>query len=161
MRDEDQMECEDKDFSVPLTFISKGQRVLSPADSSSSDEGGHKTSRRQIAVALKETVGPEASTHHDFFDEPPAPDTNDAATDQEQEYRMWVERETNRLRDEITVRAKYDLDMARTAQQRKMTDEELAEMRKNHPVKKGKMGYMQKYYHKGAYSVDGDRATEL
>jgi microfibrillar-associated protein 1 len=155
-----------KAFDVPLTFVSKSQRQTVPLDSSDSDAEaeGRRAESLRLAQEVLDAV-PEAPTPaDDIFHEPPAPDTNDTLSDPTNEYNLWVGREIDRVRAEILIEARYALDVARTARAKQMSDDQLREARSgDQPRPRGHMRYMQKYYHKGAYSVDegNARAQEM
>ena len=161
------MSCDEEDetFELDLSFVAKNDRKTAVNVTSSSEDENEARARRKEAKRLaKEAIRNDVeqlNNETEFFAEPPAPDTNDTKTDQDEEYRLWVEREIERIRQEIMIKARYDLDAANTAKRRQMTDKELESMkeRKN----RGHMKYMQKYYHKGAYmrGDEDERAQEL
>lgn len=96
------------------------------------------------------------------FEEPDAPDTNDFEANQDEEYALWVEREVARIRKEKNNDAWTQFEIAKTLQRKQMTSEELIEMHQQNKKERGHMKFYQKYYHKGAFSIDeSDKTTEL
>jgi microfibrillar-associated protein 1 len=166
MSDESYSGEDEPALDIPLSFVSKASRKTLPADSDSDSDSANVARKQESIRMAKEAISHEpvaATPDSDIFHEPPAPDTNDAAADQDREYGLWVERETQRLRAEITVQARYDLDAANSARRKRMSDHELAGLRTRSAQRRGRMKYMQKYFHRGAYSVDeaNPRAAEL
>jgi microfibrillar-associated protein 1 len=161
MSDEDD-ESGDGDFDVPLVFVSKAERRPAAASSSDSDSASRKSESVRMAKAAVEAAAPAAPSDCDRFREPPAPDANDSAADAGAEYRLWLAREVRRLRDELRAEADFARDAAATARLKRATDAELEAVRA-HARPRGRMRYMQKYYHRGAFSAGatGDRAEQL
>lgn len=154
-------------FDIELTFVSRNDREPLPQASSSSDDEAEARARRKhskmLAMeAIRQDQEQPTNDEEIIFGEPQAPDTNDTHCSQEEEYKLWVEREVERLRREIRVQADYDFGVAMAQKRRMMEDRELKQFRQEQ--EKRHMKYMQKYYHKGAYSVvddDNERAKEL
>jgi microfibrillar-associated protein 1 len=151
------------DFDIPLEFVSKAQRQLVASSSSSDcDSPSRKSESVRMAKAALQMGPPVAATDSDLFHEPPAPDTNDSLADESSEYRFWVARELQRLRDELRVEAEFARDAATTARLKRTVDSQLEAIR-SQTKPRGKMRYMQKYYHKGAFaaSATSDHAKQL
>ena len=155
-------EEDDSRFDLELAFVAKDKRKTVQVEESSDSEIEARMRRREAKKLAKEAIKndvEEVTEEVDVFAEPPAPDTNDTLADQEEEYRLWVEREIERIRQEILIKARFDLDAAKTAQRRKMTDKELVPEEKK---QRGHMKYMQKYHHRGAYiRDDSEQAREI
>ncbi|OHS96591.1 hypothetical protein TRFO_37224 [Tritrichomonas foetus] len=161
------------DESIPdeidISFVCKNQRNTLQKDESSSSENEEEIKKRKkdskrLAKEAANRIDTESEDDIEPWSEPQAPDTNDATADPEEEYKLWVEREVSRLRAEITVGANITLDQARTRQQKLMSDAELAQLKaEKNPKKKEHMQFMQKYFHKGAFTIaeDNPRAQEL
>jgi microfibrillar-associated protein 1 len=115
-----------------------------------------------MAKAALQAAPSAAPSDSDLFHEPPAPDTNDSLADQDSEYRFWVAREVQRLRDELRVEAEFVRDAATTTRLKRTADAELEALRAR-AKPRGHMRYMQKYYHRGAFAagVASARAEEL
>lgn len=93
-------------------------------------------------------------------------DTDDL--DPEAEMAAWKLRELKRIkRDreaiEATEREREELDRRKnlTEEERREEDDEYIAKQKEEKESKGKMGYMQKYYHKGAFFQDDAKAEGL
>ena len=155
-------EEEEGRFDIELSFVAKENRKSLVEEELSDSEGEARERRKEAKRLAKEAIKMDTTPEveeTDVFAEPPAPDTNDTLADQEEEYKMWVGREIERIRQEILIKARFDLDAAQTAQRRKMSDKEIVTQPKR---EKGHMKYMQKYHHKGAYIRDDDeKAREL
>ena len=85
------------------------------------------------------------------------PDDEDLADDEEFEH--WKIRELKRLQDIFRARAEAELEKAEKLRRSKMTEEELEEENRKLGLKeslrpKGKMEFMQKYFHPGAFYQD-------
>ncbi len=93
-------------------------------------------------------------------------DTDDV--DPEAEYAAWKLRELKRIkreREAIEEREKEREEIERrknlTEEERKAEDDEFIARQKEEKEGKGKIGYMQKYYHKGAFFQDDAQAAGL
>lgn len=162
---------------IEISFVSKNKRLTQKKSESESDENENeedikKRKKESNKIAKKIAKQQTSSDTEDYepWSEPPAPDANDAKANPDVEYKLWVEREVNRIREEILVEAKVAYDAAKTRQQKLMTDIELAKIKakndKERRANRGHMQYMQKYYHVGAFSSiiskeQNERAQEL
>ena len=97
-------------------------------------------------------------------------DTDDL--DPELEHQQWVARELARVKRSREALEKREAEIAEVERRREMTsaereaeDMEKIEKQKEERMGKGKMGYMQRYHHKGAFfgdfAEDDERAKEL
>lgn len=90
-------------------------------------------------------------------------DTDDPAT-QDEEYEKWAVRELTRIKRDRDEREEKLRELAETERRRKLTPEELAaedklleaQGLKVFRKEKRKLGFMQKYYHKGVFFMDED-----
>ena len=156
---------------LDITFRAKNERSTLPRASSDSSEEDIDEQKKRIKESkklAKEAIKRQETESDDEnlepWSEPPAPLANDAAADPDEEYRLWVAREVERLRGEIMVKARVVYDEAKTKLQKEMSDAELAKLKKkNRPKKRGKMKFMQKYYTVGGFTIaaDNPRAKEL
>lgn len=163
---------------IEIKFVGKNQRSTlkkseSDSDDEENDEEEIKKRKRESNKLAKEAAKQESSSEPEDFEpwsEPRAPEANDAKANQDVEYGLWVEREVQRLRDEVLIEAKIALDAAKTRQQKLMSDMELAKIKakseRERRENRGHMQYMQKYYHVGAFSSmvnmeQNERAREL
>lgn len=114
---------------------------------------------RKIA---KEEIVDETAGQLVPFEEPEAPDTNDFESNQDEEYALWVDREVERIRKEKNNDAWTQYEIAKTNQRKHMSSEQLIEIHQQNQKEKGHMKFYQKYYHKGAFSIDeSEKAEEL
>lgn len=168
----DYSDYSDCDSAPPITlsYVSEGDRsarIREESSQSSDDDRDAKQRKKEISKLAKkaaESDDPSSEEANDPFYDPPAPDTNDFLLDQDEEYRLWAERETQRLRDELRAVAQEARDRAVTRKQSAMSDIELAKLkREQRPRQRGHMKFMQKYYHVGAFQIGSDtaRAQEL
>jgi len=86
------------------------------------------------------------------------PDDTDGINEEE-ERKAWALRELRRLkRDQEKQQAEED-EKAEVEKRRTMTDDEIAALNRRKPEKdRGKMKFLQKYFHKGAFYQDNDHA---
>ncbi|KAI1328772.1 splicing factor, Prp19-binding domain-containing protein [Xylariaceae sp. FL0255] len=103
----------------------------------------------------------------DLVDEEEDVDTEDDV-DPEAEYAAWKLRELKRIkreRDAIVAREKEQEEVDRrrnlTEDERRAEDEAYLAQQKEEKDGKGKMSYMQKYFHKGAFFQDDETAESL
>jgi microfibrillar-associated protein 1 len=119
--------------------------------------------RQKIASVLQH----EQEGGSDAEETDPMPDDNDDA-DEAAMYEAWKIRELRRIKREFDARAKIKADKADIERRRKMTDAEIAEedqnafKNKKDGMKEEKWGFMQKYYHRGAFFQDtNDEGTGM
>ena len=169
--DDDDDEEEEEDIPAQtFKFVPKNNRITSlnqsnEEDNSSEEERERKREKKKskkLARKIASIVDVASDDEGDPLSEPDPPDTNDATADHDKEYAEWVQRETNRLREEIMQEATVALAMAKTEFQRRMSDSELEELKASKVKPKEHMKFMQKYYHKGAFAPqDVAEAEEL
>ncbi|KAH0794817.1 microfibrillar-associated protein 1 [Histomonas meleagridis] len=159
---------ESEPLNFAISFVDKDQRktIAVEETESESDESENKKRQKESRKLAKEIAKEESASDIDDIDpftDPPAPETNDFELNQEEEYKLWVEREIGRLKDELRLVAQVAYDAAKTKQQQSMSDLELAKLKKQHKKKRGHMKLMQKYYHVGAFTKNttSERAQEL
>lgn len=157
---------DDQEDEFEIKFVSKNQRTNfrapnTDSESEEEDEIDRKKRRKESKRLANEAMKNEVSSDQEEIEplsEPPAPDSSDAKANAELQYTLWVEREIQRLRDEVMVEAKVALDQARNRRQQKMTDRELAIIKEKHEREKkanrGRMKFMQKYFHRGVFSAN-------
>ena len=175
--DYSESEPNENDDPIPISFVNKHQRTTLKKSESESEyeenENDIKKRKKESNKIAKEVAKQETSSESEEFEpwsEPHAPEANDAKANQDVEYKLWVEREVKRLREEILVEARVAYDAAKTRQQKLMSEIELAKIKakndKERRANRGHMQYMQKYYHVGAFSSmvnmeQNERAREL
>ncbi|KAI1432660.1 splicing factor, Prp19-binding domain-containing protein [Xylaria sp. CBS 124048] len=117
----------------------------------------------------KDAVARAAGKKHwdDLIDEEEDVDTEDDK-DPEAEYAAWKLRELKRIkreRETIETREKEREEVERrrnlTEEERKAEDEAFLARQKDEKDAKGKMSYMQKYFHRGAFYQDDEVAESL
>lgn len=150
------MEDEDE---FALEFVPKSKRKVQPSSESETEENEAEIKKRKKesnkkAKQIANQVEEENIDDLEPFQEPDAPETNDTLVDQDIEYKLWVDREISRIRQEVIEVAQYALDEANTRKLKQMKDAELEALKRENKPQKGHMKYMQKYYHAGAYSND-------
>ncbi|KAI0197052.1 micro-fibrillar-associated protein 1 [Xylaria flabelliformis] len=104
----------------------------------------------------------------DLVDEEDDVDTNDDDENPEAEYAAWKLRELRRIkreREAIEAREKEREEVERrrhlTDEERRAEDEAFLARQKEEKDGKGKMAYMQKYFHRGAFYQDDEAAESL
>jgi len=86
------------------------------------------------------------------------PDDTDGINEDE-EIKAWKLRELRRMKREQDFREHHKKEQEEIEKRRNMTDEEIAALNRNKPEKeRGKMRFLQKYFHKGAFFQDEDHA---
>lgn len=160
-------------------FIKKDKRGASAAavDTRSEEQRLAEEAARQQKAAdeiveeqiRKDAAAKAAGKKHwddEDEDEDDVDDTDDL--DPEAEMAAWKLRELKRIkRDreaiEAAEREREELDRRKnlTEEERKAEDDEFIAKQKEDKESKGKMGYMQKYYHKGAFFQDDAKAEGL
>ncbi|PRP73208.1 hypothetical protein PROFUN_03522 [Planoprotostelium fungivorum] len=88
---------------------------------------------------------------------------SDGDGDPTEEYEAWKLRELMRIKTEREEKAAEEAEKAELERRRTLTDEQIREEDKEKlaPKEKGKMKFMQKYYHKGAYFRSFDEKDEI
>jgi microfibrillar-associated protein 1 len=179
-------EVEDSEEEVPRrvlmrpTFIKKDKRnnaAAAAADTRPEEEIlAEEEARRKAAadeiveeqirkdIAAKEAGKKNWDDEEDVTDE--VDDTDDI--DPEAEYAAWKLRELKRIkRDRVAIeekeREREEIERRRNLaeEERKAEDDEFISKQKEERDGKGKMSYMQKYYHKGAFFQDDAKAEGL
>lgn len=160
------------------TFIKKDKRnggVAKVAEKTEEDLVAQEEERRRKAAdeiveeqIRKDIAAKEAGKKNwdDEEEEDEVDDTDDV--DPEAEYAAWKLRELKRIkrdREAIEEREKELAEIERrknlTEEERKAEDDEFIAKQKEEKEGKGKMAYMQKYYHKGAFFQDDLKAEGL
>ena len=165
---EDSDEEEEYETVPQFKFVPKSTRVTNTAHSDEeTDTDEEKTKKREkkkskkLARKLASTVDVASDNEADPLSEPDPPfDTSDAKANHDAEYAEWVQRETNRLREELVQEASLALAAAKTELQRRMSDSELELLKASKAKPKEYMKFMQKYYHKGAFVPQGVAEAE-
>lgn len=156
----------EKKFSRPMpkpVFLSPTDRLHS-AGGAVDEDGETAEESRQIARSI---VGAERSADHrspeerrvagTTFDINSVDDTD--GLDEAEELEKWREREAIRIRWELAVGEKWAIERAEAKQRRSMTDPERAALDAQKQQERaavdeagsGSYGFLQKYYHKGAF----------
>ncbi|KAG8631135.1 hypothetical protein KVT40_000275 [Elsinoe batatas] len=180
--DEDESDSEDdyssasstrRRFTAP-TFVKKGQRPRSntqqPHDADPDESERRRLAKadellqqqialaaRERALASKEWDADDAGLHLSDVD-----DTDDL--DPAAEHAAWTLRELKRIKRErlaieTTEKEREEVERRRnlTAEEREAEDREFIDKQKSEREGRGQMGFMQKYFHKGAFfQDDGD-----
>lgn len=162
------------------TFIKKDKRNNAPAaaqDTRTEEEQAAAEEARKKAAAdeiveeqirrdLEAKAAGKKNWDDEEEDEDEVDDTDDL--DPEAEHAAWKLRELKRIkrdREAIEEREKELEEIERrknlTAEERAAEDEEFLAKQKEERDAKGKMSYMQKYYHKGAFFQDDSKAQGL
>eukprot|EP00730_Choanoeca_flexa_P014026 TRINITY_DN5978_c0_g1_i1.p1 TRINITY_DN5978_c0_g1~~TRINITY_DN5978_c0_g1_i1.p1 ORF type:complete len:484 (+),score=130.57 TRINITY_DN5978_c0_g1_i1:81-1532(+) len=87
-------------------------------------------------------------------------DDDDENANQEEEFELWKVRELKRLKRDREIRERLEREKLETDKVHEMTDAEREEYFKANPklvtnqAERGKMSFMQKYYHRGAFFMD-------
>ena len=91
-------------------------------------------------------------------------DTDDEANEEE-EYDKWRLRELKRIKRDREARVRLEREKADTLQRRGMSDKEVMEenarLGRGQKGERAKMGFMQKYHHKGAYFMENDESGKF
>ena len=123
--DYSESEPNENDDPIPISFVNKHQRTTLKKSESESEyeenENDIKKRKKESNKIAKEVAKQETSSESEEFEpwsEPHAPEANDAKANQDVEYKLWVEREVKRLREEILVEARVAYDAAKTRQQK-------------------------------------------
>ncbi|ROV89582.1 hypothetical protein VMCG_09932 [Cytospora schulzeri] len=175
--DEDESSSEEEEaprrLMVRPKFISKAQRA-NPQPDPSQKEADEEAQRRADADALVEAqiqkdlaARAAGKKHWDDDSDSEAEEVDDAdGVDPEAEYAAWKLRELKRLkraREAVEAREREIAEKERrqnlTEEERAAEDEALVARQREEKEGRGKMGFMQKYYHKGAFYQD-DLKTE-
>ncbi|KAL9098856.1 MAG: hypothetical protein Q9163_005560 [Psora crenata] len=124
-----------------------------------------------IQAQLEKDAAARAAGKKDWDDDElqevePVDDTDDL--DPETERAAWKLRELKRVKREreaieIAEKEREEIERRRnlTKEEREAEDKEFLEAQKEQQEGKGKMGYMQKYFHKGAFFQDNATASDL
>lgn len=162
------------------TFIKKDKRNTitgaKPADIRTEDEIAAEEEKRKKAAAdeiveeqIRKDIAAKAAGKKNWDDEEEDDEVDDEdGIDPEAEYAAWKLRELKRIkreREAIEEREKEFEEVERrknlTEEERRREDDEFIAKQKEEKDGKGKMGFMQKYYHKGAFYQDDAEAQGL
>eukprot|EP00300_Choanocystis_sp_HF-7_P039761 c6066_g1_i2.p1 GENE.c6066_g1_i2~~c6066_g1_i2.p1 ORF type:complete len:367 (+),score=91.07 c6066_g1_i2:34-1101(+) len=126
-------------------------------------EARKQDTRSMLVQTIAEDEKARAEKELDVSDEE-LPDTDDDQ-DAETEYAAWKLRELKRIKRDQDDRERIKRERDEVERWRNMTEEErkLEDMKNPKPSKapKGKMKYMQKYYHKGVFYQDDEGVAKL
>ncbi|MCJ1232428.1 hypothetical protein MMC14_000380 [Varicellaria rhodocarpa] len=170
--EEDESEQEKPRLLLRPTFIRKDmRRVIAPTIIDESEAQQNEKADALVQEQLEKNAAARAAgKKHWDDDEEIGGDTIDDTDglDPEAEYEAWKLREFKRVkreRDTIETAEKEreEVDRRRnlSKEERDAEDREFIEQQRNEQDSKGKMGYLQKYYHKGAFFQDDAKAEGL
>jgi microfibrillar-associated protein 1 len=133
------------------------------------EERRRKAADEIVEEQIRKDVAAKAAGKKNWDDDEEGEEVDDEDDiDPEAEYAAWKLRELKRIkreREAIEEREKELEEMERrknlTEEERKREDDEFIAKQKEEREGKGKMGYMQKYYHKGAFFQDDAKAEGL
>ncbi|KAL2075461.1 hypothetical protein VTL71DRAFT_404 [Oculimacula yallundae] len=162
------------------TFIKKDKRNAiqgnKPEDTRTEDEVAAEEEKRKKEAAdeiveeqIRKDIAARAAGKKNWDDEEALDEVDDEdGVDPDAEYAAWKLRELKRIkreREAIEEREKELEEVERrknlTEEERKREDDEFIAKQKEEKDGKGKMGFMQKYYHKGAFYQDDAEAQGL
>ena len=164
---------------IKPTFIKKDKRKLGAAkeaDLKTEEELiAEEEARRKVAAdeiveeQIRKDIAARAAGKKNWDDDEEVDEVDDTDdVEPEVEYVAWKLRELKRIKRErqaIEVREKELEEVQRrknlTEEERKREDDEFISKQKEEKEGKGKMGFMQKYYHKGAFFQDDAKAEGL
>jgi microfibrillar-associated protein 1 len=149
-------------------FISKAKRAQQPSNDVSAEEKAAEDERLRkekadamLQAQLERDAAARAAGRKDWDDEATAPEqevNTDDELDLESDKATWKLRELKRIRRERLLieeqeREREEIERRRnmTAEEREAEDREYIESQKEDLEGRGKMAYMQKYFHKGAF----------
>nr|POF14389.1 uncharacterized protein CFP56_76496 [Quercus suber] len=177
--EEDESEDEPEKTMLRPTFISKAKRAQTGAVVSNevaTQQAGEDERRRKekademLKAQLERDAAVRAAGRKAWDDDDVAPedeidDTDDL--DPEAEKASWKLRELKRVRRERLLIEEKEKELEEVERRRNMTAEEreaedkvYIEAQQKEREGKGKMGYMQKYHHKGAFFQNDDEMDE-
>ncbi|KAK9234818.1 splicing factor, Prp19-binding domain-containing protein [Lipomyces kononenkoae] len=173
--DESESEEENRVLFRPV-FVPKNKRATAEAEprlayDTTADDDARKAKKKQETLAMiEQQIRAEAAAHaiarlHEdniIANAEDIDDTDDISPLEERA--AWKLRELRRVkreRDELEQREKelQEIEMRRNMDEKDRLKEDLARVREQQEEKmknRGKMGFMQKYYHKGAFYQDMD-----
>jgi microfibrillar-associated protein 1 len=130
-----------------------------PADQRHSFQlSNHNSESSENEIDIQPSIETEKMKDN-YFEEPEAPETNDFQSNQDEEYKLWTQREIKRLEEEIRKESKKRLENLKIEEEISESEENLQTIVQS---KNSKMKFMQKYYHKGSYFEDlNERSQEL
>jgi len=162
------------------TFIKKDKRNAiagnKPVDTRTEDEIAAEEEKRKKEAAdeiveeqIRKDIAARAAGKKNWDDEEADDEVDDEdGLDPDAEYAAWKLRELKRIkreREAIEERERELEEVERrknlTEEERKREDDEFIAKQKEEKDGKGKMGFMQKYYHKGAFYQDDAEAQGL
>eukprot|EP00727_Mastigamoeba_balamuthi_P014085 m51a1_g93 hypothetical protein (470) ;mRNA; r:291361-292976 len=164
---EDEEEEEEEEWVKPQfqpTFVTKEQRILDKERAAIEEEElksiaadeerlriRQEQSKLLVAQILKEGDEREKNDALDSGPEPPSTEIEDEAA----EYALWRERELERIRFEKNEREQFQKDRLELAREEAKAAAESGEGASEDPKEHRKWQFMQKYYHRGAFFMDG------
>jgi microfibrillar-associated protein 1 len=133
------------------------------------EERRRKAADEIVEEQIRKDIAAKEAGKKNWDDEEEEDEVDDTdGLDPEAEYAAWKLRELQRIkrdRQAIEEREKELAELERrknlTAEERKAEDDEFIAKQKEEKEGKGKMAYMQKYYHKGAFFQDDLKAEGL
>eukprot|EP01029_Cantina_marsupialis_P028392 TRINITY_DN776101_c0_g1_i1.p1 TRINITY_DN776101_c0_g1~~TRINITY_DN776101_c0_g1_i1.p1 ORF type:complete len:503 (+),score=191.54 TRINITY_DN776101_c0_g1_i1:145-1653(+) len=146
-----------------LTILEKQQKDLDELEREEQrlkrEETKKKESKEMVLEAVMRGDDEEVSATDDDM-----PSTDDDE-DEEAEFEAWRLRELKRKKRDLDIRAAVEEERRETERRAKMSDEQIAAdnarleslgLKKKQPTEKQEWGYLQRYYHKGAFFMDED-----
>lgn len=179
--DEDEEESEEetpaRKFIAP-TFVSKAQRKAVAAPKQAEEDAAAEEERRRrekadalLQAQIEKDAAARAAERRAWDDEDPdaVEDVNDTDDlDPEAERAAWKLRELHRVKREreaieAAEKEREEIERRRnlTTEQREAEDAEHIAAQKAEKEGKGQMGFMQKYFHKGAFFQDDEQLAEI
>eukprot|EP00037_Helgoeca_nana_P018634 m.178316 g.178316 ORF g.178316 m.178316 type:complete len:458 (+) comp24518_c0_seq1:296-1669(+) len=162
-------DSEDDMPAVMPVFVSKSQRDTirerdekDAADIARQEELAEKLKQRAVDSRdlVAKTMQQELNAEHRLAEDDI--DDEDDEYNEEEEFASWKVRELKRIKRDTDKRAVEEAERAEVERLRNMTEEERQEALKarekvvTNQQEKGKLKFMQKYYHRGAFFMDED-----
>ncbi|KAG0649011.1 Spliceosome B complex MFAP1 [Hyphodiscus hymeniophilus] len=160
-------------------FIKKGQRNGTAATKvdertdeeliAAEEERRRKAADEIVEEQIRKDLAAKEAGKKNWDDEEEEDEVDDTdGIDPEAEYAAWKLRELKRIKRDREVIEEKEKELAEverrknlTEEERNAEDEEFIARQKEEKDGKGKMGYMQKYFHKGAFFQDDAKAEGL
>eukprot|EP01138_Halocafeteria_seosinensis_P008580 gb/GECG01008770.1/.p1 GENE.gb/GECG01008770.1/~~gb/GECG01008770.1/.p1 ORF type:complete len:533 (+),score=137.31 gb/GECG01008770.1/:1-1599(+) len=132
------------------------------------EEEEREQQREESRKMVVEEVQKERETEKQEEEDPTMPDDEDRSDDEEEEFNEWRLRELYRIKRDKDEREHHEWEQAETERRRNLTQEERAKEDrelekqglKTFKKEKRSLGYMQKYYHRGAFYMDEDSVQQ-